>query len=343
MRRPTEGNGPRGTIRLIDTLAAVDTVAPLAVHRGRPTSGLRGFRPAQQSDETNGAHGPRSVIVDVWHAHVLVGVGRRRWSSWAWVDDDGPPCSRPLGHGTGDFDAAYPLGPLSDEAKVNLDELCGLDRLVMVFDASGKTMQTNPTLPDWRSDGLSGLTKYEQTNPILPEWQYVAGFPRREDEARERSQHRVTDTRKVRERTQCQVTGPRKARERSHRRGSDLGKARERSHDYADSINSAECRSCAAMGSGLRPVSADRGRVFDGAMHLDGVDRPRRLLPKMLNTLCKRRTPSVYLEVAAGTCMHRAWAGQDGRHLPGIGSRWLGPPSGHDGTAIQPTSSRVRS
>ena len=47
------------------------------------------------------------------------------------------------------------------------------------------------------------------------------------------------------------------------------------------------------------------------------------------------------LRKEAGACMHRAWAVQAGRHLPGTGFRSPGPPSGHDGTAF-PKSRRAR-
>src|SRR5262245_8578608 len=219
MRRLTEGNGPRGTIRFIETLAASGTIAPLGVHRGRPTSDARGSRPAQQNDETEPAHRPRSVI--------LVGMGRQRGSSWTWADDDRYPCPRGCGHGTRDFDAAHQLGSMSDKPKVSLDKR-GMDDLVMAFHAPVQTTQTKPILPKWRSDRPGRLMETEQTKPILPEWQYAVGFPRRVKEARERSQPRQhgepsgrSAGADARERSQCLGADTRKARERTQRNGID--------------------------------------------------------------------------------------------------------------------------
>jgi hypothetical protein len=66
----------------------------------------------------------------------------------------------------------------SNEPGVNLDKVCGLDRLVIGFRSSAKTKQTNPSLPKWQSDGLVGDGENEQTNPILPKRQSLVEYTR---------------------------------------------------------------------------------------------------------------------------------------------------------------------
>jgi hypothetical protein len=131
MQRPTEGNGPRRTIRIIETLAVSDAVLPPTVDRERPPSSAERPRPPQQNDETN----PMLI--------------------WAKFIDHPVPA---------DWCRLSPN--LRNEPNVKLDRFYRLDRLVPGFRAHGKTARTNPILPDWRStpsDHEREMTKRTQS------------------------------------------------------------------------------------------------------------------------------------------------------------------------------------
>ena len=98
MRQPTEGNGPRGTIRIFDTLAVFDAVVPPTVYPERPTSSVEGPRPAQQNHETN----PMLIWEEFADRPVLEG--------WCRLSQN-----------------------LQNEPNVNLDKICGPSRLVRGF------------------------------------------------------------------------------------------------------------------------------------------------------------------------------------------------------------------
>src|SRR5262249_51686868 len=111
-------------------------VIPLAADRGRPTSNAEGPREALQNDKTN-----PMLIWEGFVDHPIL-------ECWCRLSQN-----------------------LPNEPSVNLDKVCGLDRLVIGFHPPGKMMQTKPILPEWRSDGFRGLMRNEQKKPILPEWQ----------------------------------------------------------------------------------------------------------------------------------------------------------------------------
>jgi hypothetical protein len=121
MRQLTGKNGPRGTIRIIETLALSDRSDAVVVHRGRPTSSVDGPRPAQQSDET------KPMLI---------------WERFIEGMDSKDRCGLSQN--------------LRNKANVNLDKVCELDWLVKDFGATGRTMQTKPILPEWQSGGLRG-------------------------------------------------------------------------------------------------------------------------------------------------------------------------------------------
>jgi hypothetical protein len=62
MREPTEGNGPRGTIRISETLARFDGESMLAVNQKWLASSVEELQPAQQNGETKPAHVPELVV-----------------------------------------------------------------------------------------------------------------------------------------------------------------------------------------------------------------------------------------------------------------------------------------
>ncbi len=229
MRQPTEGNGPHSTIRIFDTLAVFDAVVPPTVYPERPTSSVEGPRPAQQNHETN--------PMLIWEGFA----GRPVLEGWCRLSQN-----------------------LRNEPIVNLDKICGPSWLVRGFHASGKTTQTNPTLPEWRPDRLRGLVNNGKRTQPCRNGSLSLGSRGEE------------------------------ARERSHRTRIDPGKVRERSHGCTRFR-----RSCGIQGSrrfwewaplGFRsPGTTSRGRPAPNR-----VERPRHPFPKMLNTLSKRRTPSVY-------------------------------------------------
>src|SRR5215471_13539583 len=53
MQQPTGGDGPRGTIRIINTLVVSGAIVPPAVHRERSISSVEGPRPEHQGGGTN--------------------------------------------------------------------------------------------------------------------------------------------------------------------------------------------------------------------------------------------------------------------------------------------------
>jgi hypothetical protein len=143
MREPTRRSRPVAAIRSIDTFARFGEVAPFVVHRGRQTWRNEDRRPAQQINKT------KPMVI--WERFV-------DYSTLDWH------CRLSRNR--------------QNEPDVNLDKICGLDRLVVSFLQCGETRQTNQTLPEWRPGSLASLVKNEQTNPTLPEW-HPAGLGHR--------------------------------------------------------------------------------------------------------------------------------------------------------------------
>ena len=133
MREPTRGNGPRGTIRIIETLAVFDPVVPPATDRGRSMSSAEGPRPAQQNDETNPAHVPEMVVGPLWPPRGRQGVHPAEAGPKPPADPAcgaGPAPARHPGRGRLP-DANHLFGYMSHEANGNLDKICRLCQIML--------------------------------------------------------------------------------------------------------------------------------------------------------------------------------------------------------------------